>query len=446
MQVDKLKYIVDNDLCTRCGTCAGVCPVNAITLDGTNYPIVNSLCIGCGKCLKVCPGIDVDFPGLTRQLFEKKFNINDILGFFTHFYAGYALDLNVRANASSGGVITQLLIYLLDKKIIDGAIVTMMNPKAPCESMAVIAKTKDELIQSMQSRYTIVPVNRQLSNIKQMKGKFALVGLPCHIHGFWKLANIDPNIKEKIFLTLGLFCHINLELQGTLELQRNSGISNNNIQNFEYRSGVWPGVFRITQKDGTKQNLHASNYKDGAYNYLSRLYYSKRCLYCIDGSSEMADISFADPWIQDAKGEWIYKGGWTLVFQRTEKGGHILFDANKDKAIFIEELYDYTMLKLFYKNIGNKRKMALVRLSRLKSRNKPVPEYRLGKPMITIKDRRKEFMYSMTLLISRYTILKHILMKILFSRIGILLTEVRIAIKYNTHNKNNDHNKFKEEI
>lgn len=446
MSVNKLNYIVDNDLCVRCGTCAGVCPVEAITLDGNHYPVINSSCIECGRCVKVCPGIDVNFPALTMQLFEKKFNIDELLGFFTHFYAGHALDPDVRANASSGGVITQLLIYLLEKKIIDGAIVTIMDPKAPCESKAAIVKTKNELLQSMQSKYTIVPVNQQFSKIKQMEGKFAFVGLPCHVHGFRKLANIDPVIRDKIYLVLGLYCHLNLEPEATLDLQKISRIPQKQIKNFEYRGGEWPGAIRVKLRNGTIHNLHYSNYKDGAYNYLSRLYYAKRCLYCIDGSSEMADISFADPWVQDANGEWIYKNGWTMVFQRTEKGGKILSEANKDKAIFIEELYEYSMLNRFIHNIGNKRKLAFVRLSRLKSRNKPVPEYHLGKPMVTRKDRRKEFMYSMTLLISRHRLLKQIIMKILFSRSGILLTKLRIAIKYNTHNINKNNKRFEKMI
>ncbi|KCZ72308.1 coenzyme F420-reducing hydrogenase, beta subunit [Candidatus Methanoperedens nitroreducens] len=434
MSVNKIRYVVDNNLCVRCGTCVGVCPLNAITLNDRNYPVKNSSCTGCGHCIEVCPGIDVDFPELTMQLFRKRFNINGLLGFFTNAYAGYALDPDIRANASSGGVITQLLIYLLEKKIIDGAIVAVTDPEAPCQSKPIIAKTKDELLQSMQSRYTIIPVNQLFGKIRQMEGKFALVGLPCHIHGFRKLANIDPVIRDRIYLVLGLYCNLNLEQEATLDLQKISRISQKEIKNFEYRGGEWPGAIRITKKNGNTHNLHYSNYKDGAFNYLSRLYYAKRCLYCIDGSSELADISFADPWVQDGNGDWVFKGGWTLIFERTEKGGMLLAEAERDHAIFLKRLYGYSMFKRFINNINKKRKMALVRLSNLKNKNKPAPEYHVDDPTIPVKDRLKEYIFSLTLVFGKYEGVRKIITAIIFSRIGISLTKLRIFLKYRVSN------------
>ncbi|MBR4034607.1 MAG: 4Fe-4S binding protein, partial [Clostridia bacterium] len=39
--------------CTFCGTCAKVCPTEAITLD--RFRIDTERCIGCGACVKACP-------------------------------------------------------------------------------------------------------------------------------------------------------------------------------------------------------------------------------------------------------------------------------------------------------------------------------------------------------------------------------------------------------
>ena len=43
------------DECTACGTCAGVCPVEAISEGSPIYEIDQDTCIECGQCVDACP-------------------------------------------------------------------------------------------------------------------------------------------------------------------------------------------------------------------------------------------------------------------------------------------------------------------------------------------------------------------------------------------------------
>ncbi|MDD3429120.1 MAG: 4Fe-4S binding protein [Oscillospiraceae bacterium] len=44
-----------SDECIACGTCAGECPVSAISDAGSKYEIDAATCIDCGTCAGVCP-------------------------------------------------------------------------------------------------------------------------------------------------------------------------------------------------------------------------------------------------------------------------------------------------------------------------------------------------------------------------------------------------------
>jgi len=41
--------------CVGCGTCAGECPVEAISQKGDIYAIDPEKCVDCGTCKEVCP-------------------------------------------------------------------------------------------------------------------------------------------------------------------------------------------------------------------------------------------------------------------------------------------------------------------------------------------------------------------------------------------------------
>ena len=49
-----MAYVI-SDVCVSCGTCAGECPVGAISEGDGKYVIDANACLDCGSCAGACP-------------------------------------------------------------------------------------------------------------------------------------------------------------------------------------------------------------------------------------------------------------------------------------------------------------------------------------------------------------------------------------------------------
>lgn len=49
-----MKFIVTTEKCTGCGSCADVCPTEAIIIENGKAEITMQ-CTDCGACTRVCP-------------------------------------------------------------------------------------------------------------------------------------------------------------------------------------------------------------------------------------------------------------------------------------------------------------------------------------------------------------------------------------------------------
>ena len=85
------------------------------------------------------------------------------------------------------------------KKLIDGVLTTKMNEKQPLRTQTFLATNPEEIISGMGSKYCPVNLNPGLDEILSKNGKFAFVGLPCHIHGIRKAQLVNQKIRDKIF-------------------------------------------------------------------------------------------------------------------------------------------------------------------------------------------------------------------------------------------------------
>lgn len=417
--------ILHQTLCTRCGTCSGVCPFAAIWRDDDYYPHLHEdKCTDCGLCASTCPGGILSAQLLQKATFDTEEWPNDYLGHYRSAFAAHSRDEKVRHGGGSGGVVTELLLYLLESKKIDGAIVTGMDADHPTRAKSYIAETPEQIFAARQSKYIVYPSNDVFRLIQKDKRRFAYVGLPCQIQGLRKWMWKKPLVGERIPYVIGLFCLTTFEAPIIQELNALKGDPDKSLQDFRFREGVWPGTICAFYKDGSVKKLHYSNFKDGAINYLTQLYAPYRCQMCTDGTAEFADISVADAWMRKKDKSYRYPS-MSTVLVRTAAGQSLFDDAVKDNRLKAYPVEHKILYNTFLTLEKNKKISARLRANRRRRANVAVPVYDEPVPQVTGSDRRHEKKSTFYQSLGRHEGLRKLLIKVLLSKLMIPIIHVR---------------------
>ena len=378
--------IIETGLCTDCGTCAAVCPNNVIAMNyETEEPELTGKCATrCQLCYDICPGKDISLPELNRVAFGREPNAGEnLLGVAQVYLKGHAVDPEVRDAGAAGGVISALLIYALEKGIIDTAVVTGMSTQQPWRVAPKVATSREEIIANAQSRYAMVPTNSILKEALASGGrKLGAAGLPCHVHGLRKIqaAGRPKQINNAIKLIIGLFCASNSNYRGTEHMiEELFGIPLEQVAKVEFRGGKYPGHFQVTTKDGGLLRLTATGGMMGLAGF-----YRDRCQMCYDYPSELADISVGDYFHPDMKSG---VQGWSVIVVRSDTGKKIVEEAQAANYLHAEPV---EMNYLLGAGWELKRHGAAYRLLERQRHHWPTPNYHVPldypRPMYRVVD------------------------------------------------------------
>ncbi|MFT5112120.1 MAG: coenzyme F420 hydrogenase subunit beta [Parasphingorhabdus sp.] len=433
---DRLSIVFSHpELCTRSGTCVGICPEKALSLGEDYYPVINEdLCTECGKCNEVCPGQSVDFSRLGELSFADPKPPESFDGRVEEVHVAYASEEPMRYGGAGGGVVTALLYDLLKHGDVDGCVVTRMRADKPWLGEPFIARNREDLLQSQGSRYTVIPYNLVLQQIRQEGGKYAVAALPCQVHGLRFALQQDAELKKQIPFVIGLFCGGALEPFVVPELLETKGIDKTEIKDFQFRGGEWPGKMRAIMRQGEVRDLHYSNYKDGAYNYFVGLYMPTRCQTCVDGSGLFSDLSVSDAWTRDKQGN--YKFPWhSRILIRNENGRKILNNAIQRGTLIATNLGDDPAYLTHRQQTQRKGMNAPLRLARWFRKGISVPNYGLNTPQSTTKERLTERVVSSLLWLGKFRAIRYPLIKFLTSGAAVPLIKLRLFLKNRKYRK-----------
>ena len=317
----KLKQIVDQHLCMGCGACAAARPDAIEMVDTTHHgrrPLLKTPSASTNEpdIAGICPGREIRFA--PAKNYEQA-----AWGPVMEVWEGHATDHDLRFNGSSGGAVSALALYCVEAQETAGAVQVRARKDQPLLNETVISRTRSDILEATASRYSPASPCEKLAEVRQAEQKHLFIGKPCDVAGAARLMESDPALRERIALTISIFCAGTPSTAATRELLGTMGISDQaSVESVRYRGKGWPGrmTVRYRQEDNGPSESASMSYEKGWGEILQK-HTQWRCRLCADHIGEHADLSIGDPWYRTIGKD---EPGDSLIVVRTERGRRIL--------------------------------------------------------------------------------------------------------------------------
>jgi coenzyme F420 hydrogenase subunit beta len=358
-------------LCLGCGACVAVCPNGALSLvdiedDGLRPKGDSSKCAQCGECIRVCPGVGIDATPLDRATLPE---LRRAWGPVLEVWEGYACDPEIRFCGSSGGVATALSLYCVEKVHMQGVLHIGPEVHRPLANVAVVSRTRQELLMRTGSRYAPAAPCSGLGLLDSDGPGYVFVGKPCDVVAVRKWQAVNPDASDRIAVAISIFCAGTPSTRGSIRILEKLDVPPDQVAELRYRGCGWPGC--TVARTGPNDDGHSMSYEESWGQILSK-HTQFRCRLCPDSTGELADISCGDPWYRK-----IEPGdpGRSLVLVRTHVGRRILHEAMDAGYVRLEEAAA-DVLPQSQRSLLQRRQHLWGRLFALRLFRTPVPRYR----------------------------------------------------------------------
>ena len=321
---DLQDLVINKQNCVFCGSCISLCPRIGMN---EKEPKLLEYDPECSTCFRYCPRTYFPIEMFEKELFNGDAKKSYSLGYYQKLVAAKSNDERVLRRAQNGGVISSLLIHALDSGLIDGVLLTDKDDK--WFPKPVIARTADEILSCVGSKYTISPTLITYKEaIREFKlEKLAFVGVPCQIHAVRKLQLSSPLSNEygKFKLIIGLYCFSNYTYDLLkLFVQGELGIPLSTVKKFDISNGQ----FYVYKKDGSVKQVSIGKTKQFKWS---------SCQFCKDFSAELADISVGSAG--------AFSNDWNSVILRTDIGVKVFNDSLNANKIIASNKVDHLKIE-----------------------------------------------------------------------------------------------------
>jgi coenzyme F420 hydrogenase subunit beta len=352
------RAVIDAGRCVQCGVCIAACPSDSLGIGADDLPKLVKMCTGCSLCWDFCPrgglryealgevmaggqtdeqwtlnggvaavsphpltatrctgtrpsalergGTAAADPVIPRDEESRRLQGNGHSNGHDHRRrdsletARERFTARVRSSipgVQDGGVVSALLIELLESGEIDGALVAKPSEREPWKGVAHLAQTREDVIACAGSFYNQTLALGHLDLKKYdlpAKPRIALVGTPCEVQGlramqqrpfYWGASKVDA-----VVLTVALLCTKGFDYEGLMlrEIQAHRGISLQDIDKIDIIRG------KLYLYDGEGATLLEEPIRDFHGAAL------KGCDECADFLGVAADISVGSVGSEDS--------------------------------------------------------------------------------------------------------------------------------------------------
>jgi coenzyme F420 hydrogenase subunit beta len=303
---DLERAVIDADRCVQCGVCVAACPTDSIGIGEDDLPKLVKMCTGCSLCWDFCPRGGLRHEATWKLTGNGEARSVEGIG---HVYESYSARVDpMIEGAQDGGVVSALLVTLLEAGEIDGALLARESESEPWKGEAYLARTPEEVRGCAGSFYnqTLALAHVDLGDYELPPNpRIAVVGTPCEIEGI-KAMQARPwtwgsSRVEAITLTIALLCtkSFNYEKLMLEEVRDKRGVDLEGVS----RVDVIRGKLIVQDREG--RTIFEEPIRDFHGAAL------KGCDECADFMGHAADISVGSVGSAD---------GYSSVLVRTEEG------------------------------------------------------------------------------------------------------------------------------
>lgn len=287
--------VIEADRCVGCGGCIAACPSQSISIAADGKPTLTKMCTGCSACWDYCPEAGLRVERLQALHHDGVSPEASIL-------SAWSARAATPNDGQDGGVVTAMLVSLLESGEIDAAIVTRREDAF--RGKTLLATTATEIRQAAGSVYHQTEA-LDLLNRKMPAGveRIAYVGTPCQVSVLRALQGYPWPWREsaapRVTLAIALFCTRSFDPFKLMQALVDRGEKIGDIERLDIREGT---LFARDAKGSSRSLGPVREFRGAGLG---------GCDECADFTGNLADLSVGNVGSQP---------GASTVLVRTETG------------------------------------------------------------------------------------------------------------------------------